>query len=67
MEKSGKFNHVRKKKWCRHHEPNGHPDEQCFQQMEKSEKIKNGKHFFLCSLHIARVIQLRILLAEEWQ
>ena len=30
---------------------NGHSYKQCFQQMEKSEKYKNGKQEKWCSLH----------------
>ena len=43
MEKSGKFNHEKEKKWCRYHKTNGHSDKQYFQQMEKSEKKKKKK------------------------
>ena len=51
MEKLGKFNHEREKKWCRYHKTNGHSDKQCFQQMEKSETFKNRRQQKWCSLH----------------
>ena len=49
MEKSGKFNHEKEKKWCRYHKTNGHSDKQYFQQMEKSEKKKQRQKKW-CSL-----------------
>ena len=44
MEKSGKLNHEREKKWCSYHQTNSHSNKQCYQQMRKSEKFKNGRH-----------------------
>ena len=50
MEKSGKLNHEREKKWCSYHQTNSHSDKQCYQQMGKSEKFKNGSQKKWCSL-----------------
>ena len=46
-----KLNHEREKKLCRYHRTNGYSDKKCFQQMEKSEKIKNRRRTKWCSLH----------------
>ena len=77
MEKSGKFNHERKKRWCRYHQINCHSDKQCFQQMKKSEKIKMKVRKNSVAYTKARVVQIKntfsesfkskILSAEEWQ
>ena len=58
MEKSGKFNRERNKKWCSYRQTNGHSDMQCFQQMGKSEKFKNRRQKKGVTCTIARVIQL---------
>ena len=47
MEKSGKFNDRRKKKWCSYRNNSGQLDKKCYQQMEKlgkfdSRRMKNG-------------------------
>ena len=51
MEKSGKLNHEREKKWCIYHQINSHSDKQCYQPMGKSKKIKNESQKKWCSLH----------------
>ena len=53
MEKSGKLNNEREKKWCSYHQTNDHSDKQCFQQMKKSESFKNGRQKKWCSLYIS--------------
>ena len=65
IEKSGKFNHEREKKWCSYHETNGHSDKQCFQQMEKSEisKMEGRKNGVACT--IARVVQIKNVLSRK--
>ena len=49
MEKSR--NHEREKKWCSYHQTSSHSDKQCYLQMGKTEKIKNGRQKKWCSLH----------------
>ena len=49
MEKSR--NHEREKKWCSYHQRSSHSDKQCYHQMGKTEKIKNGRQKKWCSLH----------------
>ena len=50
MEKSQ--NHEREKKWCSYHRTSSHSDKQCYHQMGKTEKNKNG-----VAGTIARIIQ----------
>ena len=49
MEKSR--NQEREKKWCSFHQTSSHSDKQCYHQMGKTEKVKNGRQKKLCSLH----------------
>ena len=49
MEKS--LNHEREKKLCSYHQTSSHSDKQCYHQMGKTEKIKNGRQKKWCSLH----------------
>ena len=49
MEKSR--NHERENKWCSYHQTSRHSDKQCYHQMGKVEKIKNGRQKKWCSLH----------------
>ena len=59
MEKSGKFSHKRENKWCRYHQTNGHLVKQCFQQIQKSERIINGRQKNGIACTIARVISIK--------
>ena len=59
MEKSGKLNYEREKKWCSYHQTNSHLDKNCYQQMVKSENFKNGRQNKWCACTIARVIQIK--------
>ena len=52
MEKSGKLNHDREKKWCIYHQTNSHSHKQCYyRQMGMSKHLKNGSQKKWCSLH----------------
>ena len=44
-------NHEREKKWCSYHQTSSRPDKQCYHQMGKTEKNKNGRQKKWCSLH----------------
>ena len=45
-------NHEREKKWCSYHQTSSHSDnKQCYHQLRKTEKIKNGRQKKWCSLH----------------
>ena len=44
-------NQEREKKWCSYHQTSSHSDKQCYHQMGKMEKVKNGRQKKLCNLH----------------
>ena len=44
-------NHEKEKKLCSYHQTSSHSDKQCYHQMGKTEKNKNGRQKNWCSLH----------------
>ena len=44
-------NHEREKKWYSYHQTSSHSNKQCYHQMGRTEKIKNGRQKKWCSLH----------------
>ena len=63
MEKS--LNHEREKKLCSYHQTSSHSDKQCYHQMGKTEKIKNGRQKNGVACTIARVIQIQNVFSRE--
>ena len=57
MGTSGKFNSGKNKKWCSFKHTSGHSDEECFKQMEKSERLKKERQKNDAACTIALVIQ----------
>ena len=63
MEKSR--NQEREKKWCSYHQTSSHSDKQCYHQMGKTEKVKNGRQKNGVAYTRVRVIQINNVFSRE--